>query len=253
VLDGRLRIGLSDGDLERLADAGRGRKVSAADLAHVMVTGDTAGTTVSATLAACRLARPEPIRIMATGGVGGVHRGWTDRPDISADLGELARTACAVICSGAKAVLDVPATLEALEALGVAVVGYRTDRFPCFYSQGSDLPVPRRLDEVDLVARLCRLRWDELDLRGGVLLASPLPPGVALSHDELEAMIQEAQETATRRRVTGRDLTPFLLAELARRSGGRTVTANLALLEANAALAASLAVSLARLKTGGGP
>jgi pseudouridine-5'-phosphate glycosidase len=246
VLGGALHIGLDDDQLEQLAGHAHAAKASAATLAHAMATGHDAGTTVSATLLACR--QPEtgpPIRVLATGGIGGVHRDWSSRPDVSADLLEIANTAACVVCTGAKSIHDPQATLEALEALGVAVVGFRTDRFPSFYAAAGDLRVPRRADDVAVVARWCGIQWHELGSNAGVLLANPVAPGAALEAEALKAALAGASEAAIARRVAGEDLTPFLLAEVARRMGPEALDANIALLANNARLAAQVAVAMA--------
>ena len=245
ALDGRLHVGLADPDLLRLADLaaqGRAVKVAARDLARALALGHPGGTTVGATLVACRLAH---IPVFATGGIGGVHRGWADHLDVSGDLLELARAPTVVVSAGAKSILDLPATLEALEALGVPVLGWRCDRLPRFHAppQG-DLPIPR-VDDLAVVADLCRIRWRDLDQRAGVLLANPLDPALALDPAEHDAALAAALDRARAQGVAGPALTPFLLGELADGTGGRSLHANLALLEANAALAARLARALA--------
>ncbi|MHC4949136.1 MAG: pseudouridine-5'-phosphate glycosidase [Planctomycetota bacterium] len=245
VLDGALRVGLAGRDLERLAEEAAGRKTGVADLAPVLRGGGSAGTTVSATLLACGLARPGPIELLATGGIGGVHRGWTARPDVSADLRQLAESRVCTVCSGAKSVLDVPATVEWLAALGVTVIGYRTDRLPQFLATSPDAPpVPARLDTPREVAETCRLQWDGLGRRSAVLVANPVPPEAAVDAAELDRVVAEACAEADRRQVTGGDLTPFLLDQVAGATGERSIGTNLALLTANAQLAGRVAVAL---------
>ena len=242
VLKGTLHIGLDDAALAGLAADAEARKASIGNLAHIMAGGQSAGTAVSATLAACMLAEAGPIRVFATGGIGGVHRGWTSRPDISADMLQLATTPVCVVCAGAKSILDLPATIEALETLGVPVVGYGTDRFPCFHARGDDrLRTPQRADDPRSVAAVCRLQWEILGLEAGILLANPLPPESALDRDELDEAVRQANAIADDRGVTGSDRTPFLLAELARLTGGRSLAANIALLVRNARLAGAVA------------
>lgn len=243
VWRGRLVVGLDDAELEQLAADPDARKAAARDLPLCLAQGASAGTTVSATLAACRLAG---IRVFATGGIGGVHRGWAGHRDVSSDLGELARTPCCVVSSGAKSVLDLPATLETLETLGVPVLGHRTSAFPCFYSGGDPrLPVP----EVDLAqaARVCLTRWRDLGQDGGVLLANPAPASAALEAGPLDRAVEAAVEEAGRRGIAGPALTPFLLSSLAAATGGRSLACNLALLVDNASVAGRLAVALAAL------
>jgi pseudouridine-5'-phosphate glycosidase len=198
---------------------------------------------------ACGLPSVGPIRVLATGGIGGVHRGWVDRPDISADLGGLAAAAVCVIASGVKAVLDVPASLEALEALAVPVIAFGTDRFPQFYGSGSDeLPAPGRLDDARAVAELCRTHWETLGRRTGVLVANPVPEPYEIEQAELDRLVAEVDARARPRRgPTGPQRTPWLLGTLAGRTGGRVVDANVALLVSNARLAARVAGALTGL------
>ncbi len=244
VIDGTLHIGLEDEQLEHLA-LNVHEKVSVSGLAAVMADGCSAGTTVSATLAACRVTS-SPIRVFATGGIGGVHLNWTQLPDVSADLREMAVTPTCVVCAGAKSILDVPATLEALEALGVPVLGYATDVMPQFQSLGSDaLSVPRRTDTVAHVAKTCQLQWNALGRSSGVLLANPIPQTYAVREDELTAATQRAEREANDAGIGGAARTPHLLTEVARLTDGRSLHANIALLENNAALAGELAVALA--------
>jgi len=242
AMDGRLNVGLDPAQLGRLAASTTARKLAARDLALALADRTCGGTTVSATLVAARLAG---IRAFATGGIGGVHRGWQRRLDVSGDLLELARTPCVVVSAGAKSILDLPATLEALEALGVPVLGWRSERLPRFYTRGlDDLKLPR-VDDLERVAELCRLRWGALGQPGGVLLANPIAEEHALDDATLEAAIEAAVERARAQQIHGAALTPFLLSALEAATEGRSVAANLALLEANAHLAAQLAVHLA--------
>ena len=245
VLGGTLHVGLDDEELRRLAGSEDAAKTSAPDLAGAMASGGDAGTTVSATLLACRRVEAGPIRVMATGGIGGVHRGWPGIPDVSADLRQLALTPACVVAAGPKSVLDGRATLEALETLGVAVIGYRTNRLPRFHTAADDdLAVPARLDDVEAVARWCRTQWSVLGIQAGVLLANPIPPDAALEASEVEAAVAAAEDLAATRGITGRQRTPFLLAEMSRRLGPRSVEANIVLLAGNARLAGALAVAI---------
>ncbi len=242
VLHGRLVVGLKERELEELAVDEQARKVGARDLAAAIAEGASAGTTVSATLAACRLAG---IQVFATGGIGGVHRGWSSHRDVSSDLEELARTSCCVVSSGAKTVLDLPATLESLESLGVPVLGHGCEDFPRFYSRGDgSLPIPRAAS-LDAVASICRTRWQLLDQPGGVLVANPVPEEAALDPGPLEEAVEQAVAAAEARGVRGAAVTPFLLSALAKATQGRSLAGNLALLEDNAAVAGRLAVALA--------
>ena len=242
LLEGRLHVGLDETAAGRLAERGRNSKAAARDLGAMVAAGRTAGTTVSATLVACRLVPGGPIPLLATGGIGGVHRGWTALPDISGDLPELAAGPVCVVCSGPKATVDVAATYEALETLGVAVWAFRTDHLPCCYSWPTQpLRAPVRLEDPAQVAAACRAQWT-LGLARGALLANPPPPGTALEPAEIEAVLTRAEAAAG----PGGDRTPHLLAAVDAATGGRAVTANVALLEANARLAAEVAVALAR-------
>ncbi len=234
VLDGRVRVGLSREELARF-DASA-RKVGPRDLAAAAVQHAVGATTVGGTLAVCRVAG---ITVMATGGLGGVHRGWNEHLDISSDLGELARTRAIVVSSGVKSLLDVPSTMEVLETLAVPVLGYRTDELPLFYSARGGPPVSARVDTVDEAASIARAHW-ELG-GGGILLARP--PDDSL--DDVEPLIEHALRDARERGVSGKDVTPFVLSWLHERSGGRTLAANRALVVANAALAGEVALALA--------
>jgi pseudouridylate synthase len=237
VLDGAVRVGLSNKELERVAEAGSGaRKVGPRDLAACVVDGALGATTVGGTLAACRLAR---VAVLATGGIGGVHRGYAARPDVSADLGELARTEAVVVCSGVKSLLDVTATVELLETLGVPVLGYRTDTLPLFYTAAGGPPVAIRSDSADHAARVAHAHW-ALGRPGGLVLARPPDPAL----DDVEPLIEEALEAAEAQGVHGQEVTPFVLAFLHERSGGRTLAVNRALAADNAALAAEVATAL---------
>jgi pseudouridylate synthase len=231
VLDGTIRVGLTADELERF-DA-NARKVGPRDLAATLVQNAVGATTVGGTLAICRTAG---IRFMGTGGIGGVHRGYPHPPDVSADLGELARTPILVASAGIKSLLDVPATLELLETLGVPVLGYRTDVLPLFYSATGGPPVPARVDSAAEAAAVARTHWE---LGGaGVLLAQPPPTSL-----DAEPLIEEALAEAKRREVTGQAVTPFVLSFLHTRSDGRTLAVNRELVVANARLAAEVAVA----------
>ena len=233
VLDGALRVGLTETELERFDS--RARKAGPNSVAACIAEGVVGATTVGGTLVACRAAG---IRVLATGGIGGVHRGWTGRPDVSADLGQLARTRALVVCSGVKSLLDVPATLEVLETLGVPVAGWRTDTLPLFYSAEGGPVVASRADTAAEAAALVRAHWA---LGGaGVVLAQPPPTSI-----DAEPLIAEALEAAEREGVTGAAVTPFVLGRLHERSGGRTLAVNRDLIVANARLAGELAVALA--------
>ncbi|BAI70948.1 indigoidine synthase A like protein [Azospirillum sp. B510] len=242
VMDGRIRVGLDDEALERLATAGaKARKLSRRDLPIALATGALGATTVAATMIGARLAG---IAVFATGGIGGVHRGAETSFDISADLDELARTSVCVVCAGAKSILDLPKTLEVLETRGVPVLGFGTDEFPAFYSRRSGLPIDQRCDDVRQVADILRAKW-RLGLEGGVLLANPVPAADALDADLMEAAVTQALADAESRKIKGKDITPHLLAALERLTGGRSLTANIALIRNNARIAAGVAAALA--------
>jgi pseudouridine-5'-phosphate glycosidase len=244
VVNGGLRIGLDDTELADLAADEAAGKAGTSTMATALATGASAGTTVSGTLVACSLS-PQPIRVFATGGIGGVHRNWTEHPDISADLGELARRRCAVVCSGAKSLLDIPATLELLEAAGVPVLGYRTDVMPAFITAGHHR-LGCRHDDVDSIAATARARWGDLDQAGSLLVVNPAPDEVLVSPDEADEALQAALSQAAETGVTGPAVTPFVLEAMAGATAGRTLRANLVLLERNAALAGDLAMAMRR-------
>jgi pseudouridylate synthase len=233
VLDGRVRVGLTRDELARF-DASA-RKVGPRDLAAAAVQDAVGATTVGGTLAVCRAAG---VSVMATGGLGGVHRGWVEQLDVSSDLGELARTRCVVVSSGVKSLLDVPATTEVLETLAVPVLGFRTDELPLFYAARGGPPVSARVESAAEVAAIARAHWE---LGGGGLLVAR-PPDESL--DDVEPLIERALAEAQERGVKGKNVTPFVLSWLHEQSGGRTLAANRALVVANAGLAAEIALAL---------
>jgi pseudouridine-5'-phosphate glycosidase len=246
VVEGVLRIGLDDAGLARLIETGAGCKASARDLASAMAGGRSAGTTVSATLLACQRCPAGPIRTLATGGIGGVHRGWVDQPDVSGDLRQLAISPACVVASGVKSVLDVGATLEALEALGIPVVAFGTSRFPGFYARSiGGLSAPARVEDAAQAAAVCRTHWGPLGCSTGVLLANPVPDGLGLGVAEIEPLVAEAEAEARGRGIDAGKRTPFVLDFIASRTDGRAVEANIALLASNARLAAMVAAALA--------
>ena len=246
VLDGKLHVGLHLAQIERLAQGGGVLKLSRRDLGYALANGHCGGTTVSATMIGAALTG---IRVFATGGIGGVHRGAQHSFDISADLLELAQTPVAVVSAGAKSILDLPATLEYLETQGVPVLGYQTERFPAFFTRDSGLPVSARIDTVAQLAATLRAHWG-LGLRGGVLIANPVPEAQALDAPQVEAWITQALSEARAQGVRGKDETPFLLRRLVELSAGRTLAANNALVENNARLGAALAVALVAAQAG---
>ncbi len=240
VLDGEIRVGLDRAALERLAHAKDTLKLSRADLAYGVASGKPGATTVAATMI---VAARAGIRVFATGGIGGVHRGAEQSFDISADLGELARSDVIVVAAGAKALLDLPKTLEVLETLGVPVVCYRSDTFPAFWSRSSSLPAPIRLDDAKAIAAFVKARAD-LVLGGGVLVANPAPVADEIPTDEMAAHIEAAHADSLAAGITGKAVTPFLLDAIWKRTDGRSLTTNIALVKSNARLAAEIATAL---------
>ena len=232
VLDGEVRVGLDEQELERFGATAR--KLGPRDVAAAVAQRAVGATTVGGTLA---VARTVGLRFMGTGGIGGVHRGWTQRPDVSSDLGELARTRVVVVASGAKSILDVPATAEALETLGIPTLGFRTDTLPLFYAAEGGPPVSARVESPREVAEIASAHWE----LGGAGLLVGNPPAQSL--DDVEGLIEQALEEAGREGVGGQNLTPFVLSWLHRESGGRTLEANRALVADNAGLAAEIAVA----------
>lgn len=240
MVDGELVIGLDDAAIDHLAAIDDAVKLGESALAAAMAAGRSGGTTVSATLAGCTRATPAPIRVLATGGIGGVHRGWREHLDVSADLGAIARSAVAVVCSGAKSILDVPATMEALEALAVPVVGVGTRDLPLFQARGDGrVTLGHAVDTPAEGADLCRAHWTTLASTGGVVFTQPVPERHAMPIDILEARLAAAERAVT---ATGAERTPALLASLAH-AEARVLRANVALLIENARWAAALATS----------
>jgi pseudouridylate synthase len=239
VIDGRLHVGLDEADTERLATGTGLLKVGSRDLAVAVATKATGGTTVSAT---CELAARAGIPVFATGGLGGVHRGVAEDLDISQDLPALARWPVAVVCAGAKSVLDLPKTLELLETLAVPIIGVGTNELPGFYSRETGLVLEYSVPNARVAAQVVDARFS---LRqGGVVFAVPPPEATALSRVEIERHLKAALALGRKRRISGKAATPFLLNQMVRRTKGRTLEANLALLENNARFAAQVAVAL---------
>ena len=243
ILRGRLRVGLDSALLEHLASGCGIGKASRRDIASLLVRGETAGTTVAATMLAAALAG---IRVFATGGIGGVHRGAKDTFDISADLSELASTPVAAVCAGAKSILDIPKTLEYLETHGVPVLGYGTDEFPAFFARTSGHPVDYRFDTPRQLAEVIAAHR-AIGLRGGILIANPIPEADALPGAAMESQIAAACRDADAAGVSRKDLTPFLLKRINELTGGDSLKANIALIKNNAVLAARVAVELSRM------
>lgn len=242
VLDGRIHIGLSDAELEQLGRARDVMKLSRADLAVCLATGRTGATTVAATMICAHRAG---IPVFATGGIGGVHRGAELSFDVSADLRELAETPVSVVSAGAKAILDLPKTLEVLETLGVPVIAVGQDEFPAFWSRSSGLRAPLRLDQASEIAA-AHLQRARLGLPGGQLVANPIPAAVEIPRDVITPFIERALAEATERRVAAKAVTPFLLQRLFELTEGRSLEANIALVLNNAHLGGAIAREIAR-------
>ena len=241
IMDGKFCVGVSGDDLERLALAGgTAAKASRRDVSALLVKGEIAGTTVATTMQIAALAG---IKVFATGGIGGVHRGAEQTFDISADLQELSRTPVAVVCAGAKSILDIAKTLEVLETNGVPVLGYGTDEFPAFWARQSGFPVDHRFDDVADIARVIA---NQVALgMGGVLVANPIPEADALDPAAIELRIAEAIAGAESEGVSRKALTPFLLKRIFELTDGKSLVSNIALVENNAMVAAQIAVALA--------
>ena len=240
VIHGVLHIGLDDAKLEELAKTEGAMKVSRADLAFAIAERRTGATTVAATMIAAARAG---IRVFATGGIGGVHRGAELSFDISADLDELARTAVLVVCAGAKAILDIPKTLEVLETRGVPVVTYDSDVFPAFWSRDSGLKSPLMLNSPAAIANFQNMR-ELLGVDGGMLIANPVPAESEIAREEMEIYIGRALDNAERDEISGKEVTPYLLDNLFHMTEGRSLETNIALVENNARLAGEIAVAL---------
>lgn len=240
IFEGEICVGLNDAQIESLATSGDVRKVSVRDLPVAVAAKSNGATTVATTSLIADLAK---IRVFATGGIGGVHRGG--EKDVSADLPVLARTPLLVVCSGAKAVLDLPATREWLETNGITVLGWQCDEMPAFYSHSSGLAVDRRVETDRDVAAIVKAR-DELGLKNAVLLTVPVPEQAAIGPEELDEMLVKAFGLADERAITGKDITPFLLSQMSEISGGKTLAANIALLENNARVAAEVSLRIER-------
>ncbi len=238
LMDGRICVGMEEGELERFASAPDARKVGPRDLAACAMKKELGATTVGATLAVCRAAG---IGFMGTGGIGGVHRGFAATLDVSADLGELARTEALVVSSGAKSILDVAATAEVLETLGVPVLGWRSEQMPLFYKADGGPPVSQRVDSVEEAAQVAQFHW-RLGRHSGIVLARP--PDESL---DVEPLIAEGVAEATRRGIRGQAVTPFVLSYLHEQSGGQTIELNKQLIAENAGLAAEVAVAYSKL------
>ena len=238
VFDGEFCVGLNEKQLERLATDQTIRKISRRDLPVAVAKKLNCATTVSTTTF---VAHRAGIKVFATGGIGGVHRGFP--ADVSADLPELARTPIIVVCSGAKIVLDLPATREWLETNGVCILGFRCNELPAFYSRQSGLTVDERIESTEEVADIARAR-DELNLPGAILLTVPVPEEFEIEVENLEKILSESLKFADKKKISGKEITPFLLAQMSEKSAGKTLKANIALLENNAKIAAQIAIRM---------
>lgn len=238
VLEGKVHVGLDDAQLEQLATATHTRKISVRDFAPALVQNATGGTTVAGTLYAAQQAG---IQVFATGGIGGVHR--FPAYDISTDLPLLATTPVIVVCAGAKAILDLPGTLEYLETVGVPVIGYQTDEFPAFYSRESGLRVSARADSPEEIAQIAKTHW-ELGFKSAILVTAPPPVDVAIPQKQIEGAIEQALDEAKAQNVRGQAITPFLLSRVSELTGKASLRANLGLLHNNARVAAQIAQKL---------
>ncbi len=246
IMNGKIKIGLNDAELEEFATNKQVEKVSRRDLSYILSSGKIGATTVAATMIAVDLAG---IRIFATGGIGGVHRGAETTMDISADLTELAHTNVAVICAGVKSILDIGRTLEYLETQGVPVVGYKTDEFPSFYSRESGFGVDFRLDQPEEAGSMLKTKW-ELNLNGGVVISNPVPVEHAMNHAEIESVILKALQNAEEQAIAGKNVTPFLLDSIKQLTGGKSLETNIALVKHNAEVAAKIAVAYVKQASG---
>jgi pseudouridine-5'-phosphate glycosidase len=244
LVDGKIKIGLSDDELEMFGKSSDVAKASRRDLAYLLATKKKGATTVAATMICAELAG---IHIFVTGGIGGVHRGAETTMDISADLEELAQTNVAVICAGAKSILDLGLTMEYLETKGVPVMGYQTDLLPSFYTRSSKFPVNFRADDAESIASTLKTKWD-LGLKGGAVIANPIPEEYAMDEQMITDVIETALKEAEENNISGKDATPFLLAKVKELTGGKSLDSNIQLVKNNAVLGAKIAVSLESLK-----
>jgi len=239
IMHGKIKIGLSESELEEFATNKSVEKVSRRDFPYILASGKIGATTVAATMIAAQLAG---IRMFATGGIGGVHREGEITWDVSADLTELAKTDVAVVCAGAKSILDIGRTLEYLETHGVPVVGYRTSEFPSFFARASGFGVDFRLDTPEEVGTLMDTKW-KLGLRGGMIIANPVPEADALEHQKIEAVILQALKEAKDNHIAGKQVTPFMLDKVKQLTGGKSLQTNIALVKHNAEVAAKIAAA----------
>ena len=237
ILKGRIKIGMEHEELKELAKDSKAIKVSRRDLASALVRQQNGGTTVSGTMICAHKAG---IRVFVTGGIGGVHRDFEQTLDVSADLEELSRTPVAVVCAGVKSILDIPRTLEYLETKGVPVIGFGCDEFPAFYTPFSGIKAPLRMNLPEETARCMKTHWD-LGLGGGLLIANPLFEEKALDPDLLQQVVEESLKSAEDQKISGKDITPFVLEQIVQKTGGASLEANIALIQNNARVGAGIA------------
>lgn len=244
LIDGKIKIGLSDEELEMFGNSQGVAKASRRDLAYLLATKKLGATTVAATMICAELAG---IEIFVTGGIGGVHRGAETTMDVSADLEELAQTNVAVICAGAKSILDIGLTLEYLETKGVPVVGYGTDKVPAFYTRESEFDVNFQLDTPEDVAAMLQAKWD-LGLKGGAVIANPIPEADAMDNGFITNIVEKALQEAEENNILGKNVTPFLLGKVKELTEGKSLDANIALVKNNAVVGAKIAVAFNQSK-----
>ncbi len=244
IMDGKLKVGLSSEEIDRLGKTGlEVVKASRRDIPFILAKGLMGATTVASTMIVANLAG---IRVFATGGIGGVHRGAQTTMDISADLQELANTNVAVVCAGAKSILDIGLTLEYLETQGVPVVGFGTEELPAFYTRKSGFKVDYRVDKAEELAKAVKAKWD-LDLKGGIVIANPIPEEFQMDYDKITNAIESAVVEAEEKGIKGKESTPFLLAKVKDITEGKSLVANIELVFNNAKVATDLAIELSKL------
>lgn len=241
IMNGKIKIGLSDQELEVFASAGNVAKVSMRDFPGIIARRQLGATTVATTMYAAHLAG---IKVFVTGGIGGVHRGYEETMDVSADLEELAQTDVVVVCAGAKAILDLARTMEYLETKGVPVIGFKTDVLPAFFTAKSDIELVERADSPEEIAKIIVAKA-QLDMRGGLLVVNPIPEEYSLDHEFIDQVIEQAVRAAQEQGVSGKNITPFLLSEITKRTEGKSLAANLELVYNNALVGAQIATALA--------
>ncbi|MBT2699129.1 pseudouridine-5'-phosphate glycosidase [Neobacillus sp. B4I6] len=244
IVDGKIKIGLSDEELEMFGKSSDVAKASRRDLAYLLATKKLGATTVAATMICAEAAG---INIFVTGGIGGAHRGAETTMDISADLEELGQTNVAVICAGAKSILDLGLTMEYLETKGVPVIGYQTDVLPAFYTRNSEFSVNFRADDAETIASTLKVKWD-LNLKGGAVIANPIPEEFAMDEKTITNVIEAALKEAEEKHISGKNVTPFLLGKVKELTDGKSLDANIALVKNNAVVGAQIAVSFNGMK-----